>query len=79
DRYKVAVGNVCSGRTLFKTKNGLLGLGPKLAKRDDAVCVFLGGSVPYVVRNLSLKGSDHHFVGECYLHGFMFGKAITMW
>lgn len=41
---------------------------------DDLVCVFIGASTPFVVREME----DGYFrlVGECYIHGLMDGEAM---
>ncbi|KAH7076793.1 heterokaryon incompatibility protein-domain-containing protein [Paraphoma chrysanthemicola] len=61
------------GRRLFRTRRGLLGLGPAAAEIGDEVCVFSGGQVLYVVRKQN--SDEHEFMGECYVHGMMDGEA----
>lgn len=40
----------------------------------DVVCVVAEGPVPYILRPF---GDDtFYFVGECYITGYMFGKAV---
>lgn len=76
-RYGQAMGNVCDDRQLFTATGRLLGLGPRLLRKDDVVCVVAGGQVPYVLRPLS--DDTFYFVGECYVAGYMFGKAVEDW
>ncbi|WKT53626.1 hypothetical protein QSH57_004210 [Fusarium oxysporum f. sp. vasinfectum] len=45
--------------------------------KDDVVCVVAGGPVPYILRPLS--DDTFYFVGECYIAGYMFGKAVVDW
>ncbi|KAK5110699.1 hypothetical protein LTR85_000742 [Meristemomyces frigidus] len=69
-RMKAVVWN----RRLFKSaREGLLGLAPKAAKEGDRICILKGCSVPVVLHPIQ----DHYsFVGECYLHTMMDGKAM---
>ena len=55
----------------------LFGLAPEGAKSRDLVCIFLGCSVPVILRELRV-GSDHYFefIGESYIYGMMDGEAL---
>ncbi|KAA8567074.1 hypothetical protein EYC84_010148 [Monilinia fructicola] len=58
----------------------LFGLMPNEAKEGDVVCIFLGCTVPVVVRKEEEGGKGKggwRFVGECYVHGMMDGEAVT--
>ncbi|KAF7860721.1 hypothetical protein EAF04_008239 [Stromatinia cepivora] len=58
----------------------LFGLMPNEAKEGDVVCIFLGCTVPVVVRREDECGKGKggwRFVGECYVHGMMDGEAVT--
>jgi hypothetical protein len=74
------VARVFQGRTLFVTSRGHLGLGDEKIKEGDRVCIFLGAPVPFVLRVNETKTSDgmplHQLVGECYVHGIMYGEAL---
>ena len=50
-----------------------MGLGPRLTKPGDLVCVLLGSQVPFILRAV---GDWYVLVGECYCHGVMGGKAV---
>lgn len=63
----------CLGRKLFGTKEGYIGVGDVTLQADDLVCVLFGGKVPFILRKME---RHYRFVGECYLHGIMFGKAL---
>jgi hypothetical protein len=52
-------------RRMFRTKQGILGLGPQVMKPGDEVVVLFGGLLPYVVRP---KGSHYVFLGESHIH-----------
>jgi hypothetical protein len=69
-----------SGRWLFMTKAGRLGIANLTASVGDLVCVIPGCDIPMVVREQErtlyssfTPGTTH---GSAYLHGYMYGKAI---
>ena len=65
-----------SGRRLFATDRGHIGLGPPKMQKGDHVYILSGGNVPYVLRPLSgLRPRTFELVGDCYLHGVMYGEA----
>jgi hypothetical protein len=67
----------CSGRRIFRTAQGHIGLGPTCMKRGDVVAVLDGGKVPYVLRPSRVEG-EHAFVGECFVRDLMSGQAYDM-
>lgn len=69
DAFFEAVSNACTGRKLFITRKGHLGLGPGALQEGDVVCVLFGGIVPFVLRRC--EDASCLLVGECYVHGFM--------
>ena len=52
-----------------------IGLGPENMAIGDAVVVFSGGSLPFVLRESTAKRGSHHLIGHAYIHGFV-GKDI---
>jgi hypothetical protein len=72
----------CHHEAFFTTPNGKVGLCPESARIGDIIVVLDGGSVPYLLRakrieELEIKGGlQYHFVGECYLDGYMYGMAM---
>lgn len=60
-------------RAFLNTSKGYMGLGPESAEPGDLICVLLGGSVPYMLRQI---GHHYRFLGECYIHGIMDGEAM---
>lgn len=42
--------NLTTGRKLFRTHEGLIGLGSRILKPGDSVCVIFGSGVPYILR-----------------------------
>ena len=63
----------CLGRKLFGTKEGYIGVGDVTLQADDLVCLLFGGKVPFILRKME---GHYRFIGECYLHGIMFGEAV---
>lgn len=59
---------------VFRTDRGLIGIGTTELRPMDRVVVFLGCSVPLILR----KESDDHFrvIGRCYLDGIMDGEVL---
>lgn len=63
-------------RRFIITDEGHLGMAPLEAMKGDVVCVLYGCSVPVILRWCEEKKA-YSFVGECYLHGFMNGRALN--
>ena len=66
-------------RKFFITEDGHLGTGPWNAQPGDEVWVLYGGDVPFLLRPIQNAPIQHsfRFLGDCYLHGFMDGEAIS--
>ena len=64
---------ISQGRRFFTTLGGYMGIGPSGMRPGDSICVFLGGNVPWVVRQ---DGHEYTLVGECYVHGIMDGEVM---
>lgn len=58
DAFLEAASNACTGRKLFITRKGYLGLGPGALQEGDVVCVLFGGIVPFAVVFLDWSGVD---------------------
>ena len=48
----------------------------------DSGIIFGGSQTPFVMRKIVLAGTtgvakDFFIVGDCYLHGFMYGELLT--
>lgn len=73
-RYFEEVDTMTLGRAFFRTRNGYIGLGPSSIKSGDQACVVLGCRSPLILR----PNDDRSYivVGECYIDGFMDGKAL---
>jgi hypothetical protein len=61
-------------RILCLTEQGYLAWVPDAARKGDLIYVFLGADVPFVVRPTG--DGLYKLVGECYIHGFMYGEAL---
>jgi len=61
------------------TEKGYAGLVPGDAKIGDEVFIANGTAVPFLVRHDDGKGRKEwkKLVGECYVHGIMFGEALA--
>jgi hypothetical protein len=74
-----------NGRTLFRTKEGRIGLCFPNSRPGDEVWVLYGGRVPFVLRPYGggIKKENtgrmrcHSFIGEAYLHGRMDREALA--
>ena len=79
--YNHILSYTIKGRRLFKTRSGLLGIGPEDCKVGDSIVVFLGGRTPFVTRPVTRIDSPDskkffcELVGDCYVHGIMDGSA----
>jgi hypothetical protein len=63
------------GRRVFisDSKLGQTGIGPESIAEGDVICVFLGCQLPVVLRP---KKSYYIYLGEAYVDGYMYGKAM---
>ncbi|KAI1073493.1 heterokaryon incompatibility protein-domain-containing protein [Whalleya microplaca] len=64
----------CRWRTFFKTKSGMIGLGPEQMMPNDIAVLIWGSRVPIVLRPLS--ENHYSYVGEAYIHGIMDGEFV---
>ncbi|CAF9907047.1 hypothetical protein IMSHALPRED_005426 [Imshaugia aleurites] len=65
----------CEQRSFIKTREGHIGLAPRVAQAGDKVCVLLGCSQPLLLRPAP-NDSQYQVVGECYVHRLMQGEAF---
>jgi len=59
----------------FISSSGFVGVGPIDIEVGDMIYIFLGGLVPYIVRERS--SGVYNLVGEAYVHGIMYGEHMT--
>jgi hypothetical protein len=74
--YAHAEGRVSQGRELFITEQGFLGLGPSTVRKDDQVWLLSDSRVPFVLRPFA-ETASFTLVGECYIHGVMYGEMLV--
>lgn len=67
----------CPGRSLFITRKGHVGLGPREMKPGDLVCLFFSARVPFILRPKPER-NGYWLIGECYVNGIMQGEAQEM-
>jgi hypothetical protein len=60
------------GKRLCLTTSGQVGYVPGEAEIGDMVCLFEGGSLPYIVRHCS--DGEYIFIGDCFIDGAMYGE-----
>lgn len=60
---------------LCHTAKGYAGLVPGNARAGDKIYLLRGGAVPFVLRAGRVPG-QYWLVGECYIHGIMYGEAL---
>lgn len=86
-KFEEPMGLFAEGRRFCTTSNGYMGWAPQRTQFGDAVCIFQGSPVPFVVRKAIFKDNRlpflvgpgrqyYELVGECYLHGYMEGQGI---
>lgn len=63
------------GRRFFTTSQKFMGLAQSGVRIGHAVVVLYGGKTPYLLQKSGRRG--YRFVGECYVHGYMNGEALT--
>ena len=64
-----------SGKCIFTTSDGRVGLGPEGLDKKDVICVLFGCSMCIILRFLDLGG--HLLVGPAYIDGVMSGEWAT--
>ncbi len=65
-------------RRYIFTEGNRLAIGPKSAEPGDEIWILGGSDVPVVLRKASpADGSRYSYVGHAYVHGIMFGEAVT--
>jgi hypothetical protein len=71
------IGQIIEYKDMFLSTQGYLGLSQEGFQVGDVVCIFLGGEVPFLLReSMSPNGGRFQFLSECYVHGVMDGEAL---
>ena len=63
-------------KRLFVTKKGYIGLAAWNTKKEDKVCVLLGGYTPFLLRQLP-DTTRYSLTGEAFIYGIMAGETMT--
>ncbi|KAH7385338.1 heterokaryon incompatibility protein-domain-containing protein [Phaeosphaeria sp. MPI-PUGE-AT-0046c] len=71
--FEASFSQWCQGRQLCLTRKGYLGWVPVAARVGDAVGLFAGCRIPYVLGWYG--GEEYRIVGDAYLHGVMDGQG----
>jgi len=74
--FHVAYMVALRGRRLYTTSAGHIAVGPRSLRQGDEVWLIKGVKTPLVLRRGSDAGT-HTLVGESYVHGCMYGEAMT--
>ncbi|KAE8440370.1 hypothetical protein EG329_008322 [Mollisiaceae sp. DMI_Dod_QoI] len=81
DIIKSGIFRFTTGKRMFLTEQGYLGLAPQAAAEGDQVVVLLGGRMPFILRQANVGSTEprkFELVGTCSVHGLMDGEAIEM-
>ena len=69
---------IIEDKDMFLTDKGYLGLGHEGFQVGDVVFIFLGGEVPFLLREAAPeKKTAFRFLSECYVHGVMDGEIMS--
>jgi hypothetical protein len=73
--YTRSVFSLCQNRRAYRTKSGLIGIGPQIVKPGDQVAVLFGGSLPFILRR---SRNEWVFIGDTYLHheNILMGREV---
>jgi hypothetical protein len=78
DRFDHIVTKRMENRSIYRTADGHLGLGPASLGRGDEVWMIEGAVVPFILRRVQgTEDKVFSLVGETYIHGFMHGEMLT--
>ncbi|KAK4556992.1 hypothetical protein LTR86_005973 [Recurvomyces mirabilis] len=75
--YLEALSRWSKNRCFFITREGYLGIGPKVVRSCDVVVIIQGCSVPLVLRHSLRSEASYFVVGQAYINGFMIGEGIV--
>lgn len=81
---RINIRSVTEGRRLAITRAGALALCPAATEVGDLISIFCGGRMPFILRGVDMcrteqeavDGKAFLLVGECFMHGIMYGDAI---
>jgi hypothetical protein len=64
---------IMGGRRFLTTQQGYVGWAPRFTRKGDKIFVLLGCRTPVILRP---QGDTFQLIGECYIHGIMYGEVI---
>ncbi|KAF2260072.1 hypothetical protein CC78DRAFT_620568 [Lojkania enalia] len=70
-RFQHDIALVTYQRTIFTTRDGYIGIGPRWAKPNDSIALISGSKLPFVVRRV---GRNFQLIGPAYINGIMKGE-----
>ena len=71
------VDNATSQRVLATTESGYVVLVHESAQRGDDVCLLLGSTVPFVVRQVEHEQMRYKLISDAYVPGIMYGELFA--
>lgn len=70
-------GAVIKNHSFCLTKGRYLGWVPRATEEGDIIAIFKNAKTPFVLRPVvGSTDESFTFVGECYIHGIMYGEAM---
>ncbi|KAF5611565.1 heterokaryon incompatibility het-6, partial [Fusarium subglutinans] len=75
---QIHFGDRMMGRCFCLTQNRRLAMGSGFMLAGDIIVVPLGCSTPILLRAEGTQG-EYRYVGDIYIDGYMFGKAVDQW
>jgi hypothetical protein len=78
DDLRTAMRAALTMRKFAITQKGYFALVPRGATQGDAIVVFEGACVPFVLRKRQGEYGGYELLGEAYVHGIMQGEVLNM-
>ncbi|EUC36134.1 hypothetical protein COCCADRAFT_88942 [Bipolaris zeicola 26-R-13] len=75
DEKRYTAAYLAESTRCFLTRDGRLGLGPRITEGGDQIWLPMGADTPFVLRPLC--NGDFKILGQAYLHGVMHGEAVA--
>ena len=63
------------GRSFIMLDNGFMGIAPLNIESGDLVYILDGAKVPFALKPANTKPTHFKLLGECYIHGIMYGEV----
>ncbi|KAL6855643.1 heterokaryon incompatibility protein domain-containing protein [Trichoderma novae-zelandiae] len=81
DSRKITVNllQLVSGRSLFMTESGRVGLSTLMIRREDEVALFTGEKLPYMIRKSPEHFDRYALVAPCWVSGALKGEQWPDW